>query len=181
MESKTAFDKARSEAREMEIPEITRQAQAFIQEIDSIRNSGEKENKGFFKNTFKEISSTVDKTTTDLGVTATLKIARFQEKKGNYGKAIEQYTKAMNQLEGRGKQVEVFQLQEHIAELLDKKGNYFKAIGALSTLQQEMKQNGDAVAVERLQKKIDQINGKVTAVVERNLKTGSGTFRYAQR
>ena len=117
LKSKNAFEEVLVDARRFNTPELAEEARKHLQEINVILVQRGKRKKGVLGKAFKDIASSIEKTSDDFGVKATLKLARMYENNQNYEKAIQKYTLAMNQLRDLGDSEQIEELRNHIAEL----------------------------------------------------------------
>lgn len=132
--------------------------------IDTIADSTVKK-KTFFKRTFKSIGEGFNKTSTELGVNANLKMAAYYEKNENYKKSIEYYEKAIITLKQLNEHEKANELEEHVAALLVKDGKLEEALVAYNELEEKAVSKEDTVAIQRIDDQMTLITQKIDSAI----------------
>jgi class 3 adenylate cyclase len=105
--------------------EMVSRTEAYLARLDSI---------GVKSNIFKEaitdlrIGQIINDGSQDVNLSVILKTAETNEKNGNYQKAIEQYSKAINIYKDRGEEEEIAKLHKRISYNFDQLGDMAKAM-----------------------------------------------------
>lgn len=160
-ESRSAYEKALVEARLIDASELADQAEENLEAVvEQLIQEGGKKKKGFLGKAFRDIGTTIGKTSDDFSVIANLKLAKMHENNQDYEKAIKKYEQSINQLRNQGDWEQVEDLQEHLAELFSLQGDLNGAIQKLTDLQTEKEEENDAAAVAEFQKKIEEMTVK---------------------
>ncbi len=134
----------------------------MIVKIDSIGGD-----ESFFKKAIKPfaIGEKISDTSTDLKISSILKLARFYEKKENYGKAIQNYEKVVGLLLNQGDAERTAEIQEKIAELNQKAGNYKEALAYYQMTQDNFSKLGDSLAVQRSKQSLETVFDELKEIV----------------
>ncbi len=166
MESKEALQISLAEAKKLDLPELVYKAQWNLEDIDAAINATGKDKKIFMRNAFETIGSGVNKTTADLNLNATLKLAGHHENNGNNIKAIEYYSKAMEQLKDQGDWVRAYEIKEHIGDLLGQEGQYNKALEVYKEIGNQVGDIEDSAGVARIEGKSDVIREHIDELLK---------------
>lgn len=122
---------------------------------------GNKKNSAFRK-ALRSLGKGVSKTSTEMGVNANIKLARYHENNKKYDKAIEYYRKAIITLKDLGEQEQVYELEEHIASLLIKEGKLEEAMKAYNELEGKVE---DTSAQKRIDEQKVVITQKIDSTI----------------
>ncbi|PHN04718.1 adenylate/guanylate cyclase domain-containing protein [Flavilitoribacter nigricans] len=156
-DSKVAYEKALTEAQLNKTPDIAKSALQGLRDVTALEQVDEKQKKGFLGRAIRDIGVAIDKTSDDLGIVATLKLAKMHENNQNYEKAAKKYEQVINQLRDQGDWEQVEELREHLAEILALQGNIPGAVIALSELKQEKQKENDDRGAAVIQNRIDEV------------------------
>jgi|GEM_PF-1321615 len=154
-ESKEAYLIALRSAEVINNTDQISEAQSNIGRLDTLILYTGGGKKSFLGNTFSDISSAVNKSTSDVGTIATVKEAEKNEKDGDYEKAIENYKSLLNNYVDLGDWEAVTETRVHIAELYEKLGNYEEALDELQEARTIFERVGDTVSLDKVFIKID--------------------------
>lgn len=162
LESKMSFEKAVASAEELGVPNLAKEAGEYLQQIDEKVNNYTPAKKRGIDKLLKGISSKASETSSDLAVSAAIKLGNVRENNGNYAKAIQHYREAIDLLRDKGDSQKIAELQERIADLLVKEGNPTDATSVLMRIKQQKEQANDVDEANRIQQKITDINSQKT-------------------
>lgn len=104
-----------------------------------------------------DIGGKVSSATENMGLSTTLKLARYHEKNNNFIKAIEQYEKAINLYKDQGDSEDVYFYMNHVASLYEKSGQYQTAINYYEKINDQAGIKEDTLQVMMNKKRIAQL------------------------
>lgn len=157
-ESKEAYLTALRSAEIINNTDQISEAQSNVGRLDTLILYSGGGKKSFLGNTFSDISSAVNKGTSDVGSIATLKEAERNEEEGDYEKAIENYEVLLNNYADLGDWEAVTETRVHIAELHEKLGNYEAALDELQEARTIFDRVDDTVSLDKVFIKIDTLS-----------------------
>lgn len=157
-ESKEAYLNAMRSAESINNTDQISEAQSNVNRLDTLIMYTGGGKKRFLGNTLSDISSVVNKSSTDVETNATLRIAERNEKDGEYAKAIDNYKTLLSNYADRGDWEAVTETRVHIAELHEKLGNYDAALDELHEAKAIFERVGDTVSLDKVFIKIDTLS-----------------------
>ena len=151
--------------------EFAEKSLIMINKIDSI---GIRD--GFLKKTLKPLGlgDKVSNTSINLRISSLLKIAKHYEKKENYDKAIQHYSRAINLMRNLGDAEQVAEIQVNIADMNKKSGNLKEAVAYYQITQETFAKLGDSTAAVESKKGLQSVFDELEDLTPKsNLKSAS--------
>lgn len=158
IESKEAYEIALKSAEDLDNADQILEAQSNIGRLDTLIMYTGGGKKRFLGNTFSDVSSAVNKGSTDVNTNALLRLAEKNEAEGEYEKAIENYQTVLNNYTDLGDWESVTEIRVHLAELYEKVGNYEAALEELHEARTVFERVGDTISLDKVFIKIDTLS-----------------------
>ncbi len=171
-EALAQFNKAKLEANQYDHVDENDEVDIYLSKLDSLRETGTNLEGNFFKNLKNKIKigEAISNTSQDLNISTLLKIASSHEKRNNYGKAIDNYQKAINLLQNQGDARQIAKLHIKIADLYKKSGDIKSSLAYYQLGIDENKKVGDSLQVEKARESVASLFHKMDTIIQKREK-----------